>query len=123
MWSLIQTSVVRGRGVRVMTVIEEHDLYNYFELFEQYQQTEDPVLVNEIDKRLSQYKDRFHQNSEAVLKLLSEKKDSFTERFQASYNDLLFDIRLHAQSIADIKRTHTYDAESEMWVPKKKQEA
>jgi hypothetical protein len=106
-----------------MTAIEEHDLHNYFELFEQYQQTEDPVLVNELDKRLSQYKDRFHQNSESVLQLLSEKKDSFIERFETSYNDLLFDIHLHAQSMADIKRTHTYDAEREMWVPKEKQKA
>jgi hypothetical protein len=105
-----------------MTAIEEHELRNYFELFEQYQQTEDPVLVNELDRRLSQYKDRFHQNSEAVLKLLSEKKDSFVDRFEISYNDLLFDIQLHAQSMADIKRTHTYDAEREMWVPKGEKE-
>jgi hypothetical protein len=101
-----------------MTAIEEHDLHNYFELFEQYQQTEDPVLVNELDRRLSQYKDRFHQNSETVLRILSEKKDSFVDRFETSYNDLLFDIQLHAQSMADIKRTHTYDAEREMWVSK-----
>lgn len=103
-----------------MTAIEEQDLNNYFELFEQYQQTEDPVLVTEFDKRLSQYKDRFHQNPESVLKLLSEKKDSFIERFETSYNDLLFDIQLHAQSMQDIRRTHTYDTEREMWVPKPK---
>lgn len=104
-----------------MTAIGEHDLHNYFELFEQYQQTEDPVLVRELDKKLSQYKDRFHQNSEAVLRLLSEKKNSFVDRFETSYNDLLFDIQLHTQSMADIRRTHTYDAEREMWVPKRKQ--
>lgn len=103
-----------------MTAIDEHDLHNYFELFDQYQRTEDPVLVSELDKRLSQYKDRFHQNSAAVLKLLSEKKDSLIDRFEASYNDLLFDIQLHAQSMEDIKRTHTYDAEREMWVPKRR---
>jgi hypothetical protein len=103
------------------TAIEEQDLHNYFELFDQYQRTEDAVLVSELDKKLSQYKDRFHRNSEAVLQLLTEKKDSFIDRFEASYNDLLFDIQLHAQSMADIKRTHTYDAERGMWVPKGKQ--
>jgi len=104
----------------MMAAIEEQDLHNYFELFEQYQQTEDPVLVSELDKRLSQHKDRFHQNPEAVLRLLSEKKDSFIDRFEALYKDLLFDIQLHAQSMKDITRTHTYDAEREMWVPKPK---
>ena len=105
-----------------MTPIEEQDLYNYFELFEQYQQTEDPVLISDLDERLSQYKDKFHRNSTAVLKLLSEKKDSFIDRFEASYNDLLFDVQLHAETMEDIKRTHAYDAEREMWVPKDKKE-
>ena len=106
----------------MMSAVEEQDLYNYFELFERYQQTEDPILVSELDERLSQYKDRFHRNSAAVLKLLSEKKDSFIDRFAASYNDLLFDIRLHAESMEEIKRTHTYDAQRQTWVPKKKEE-
>jgi hypothetical protein len=106
----------------MMTSIEEHDLYSYFELFEQYQQTDDPVMASELDKRLSRYKDRFHQNSQAVLNLLREKKDGFLDRFEASYNDLLFDIQLHAQSMEDIKRTHSYDAEREMWVPKGEKE-
>jgi hypothetical protein len=118
---LLDSRGAEGTRVEMITAIEEQDLHNYFELFEQYQRTEDPVLVSEFDKRLSQYKDRFHQNPEAVLKLLSEKKDSFMDRFETSYNDLLFDIQLHAQSMEDIRRTHTYDAKREMWVPKGKQ--
>ena len=106
----------------MITDVEEQDLYNYFELFEQYQRTEDPILVSELDEKLSQYKDRFHRNSAAVLKLLSEKKDSFIDRFEDSYNDLLFDVRLHAESMEEIKRTHTYDAERRTWVPKGKGE-
>jgi hypothetical protein len=112
----------KGQRAKMMTGIEEQDLYNYFELFEQYQQTEDPVLVGELDQRLSQYKDRFHQNSAAVLKMLLEKRDSFIDRFEASYKDLLFDVQLHAESMDDIKRTHVYDSEREMWIPKEKKE-
>ncbi|MBW1859981.1 MAG: hypothetical protein JRI70_07890 [Deltaproteobacteria bacterium] len=117
---MVDSQDAEGTGVAMMTAIEEQDLHNYFELFEQYQQTEDPVLASELDKRLSQHKDRFHENPEAVLKLLSEKRDSFMDRFETSYNDLLFDIQLHAQSMEDIRRTHTYDDEREMWVPKGK---
>lgn len=103
-----------------MSHIDEQDLHNYFELFEQYQQTEDPGLVREFDKRLSEYKDRFHQNPGAVLKLLSENKDDFMDRFENAYNDLVFDIELHARSMDDIRQSHTYDAERKMWVPKQK---
>jgi hypothetical protein len=110
--------IQKGKRIEVMTAIQAHDLHDYFELFEQYQQTKDPVLASELDKRLSRYKDRFHEDSEAVLDLLRANKDSFLDRFEASYNDLLFDIQLHAQSMEDIKRTHTYDAERKVWVPK-----
>ncbi|MBW1740588.1 MAG: hypothetical protein JRJ42_05550 [Deltaproteobacteria bacterium] len=101
-----------------MSFINEHDLYNYFELYEAYQQTEDPGLLDESDKRLSRYKDRFHKHPEAVLKLLSEKKNDFIHRYEASYKDLVFDLEMHAKTMESIKRTHTYDAERDMWVPK-----
>ena len=102
-----------------MSVIDEHDLHNYFDLYEKYQQTEEPKLMDELDKKLSQYKDRFHKYSETVLKLLSERKDDLVDRYKISYKDLVFDLEMHAKSVEEIKRTHTYDAERDMWVPKR----
>jgi hypothetical protein len=103
-----------------MNAIDEQDLHDYFELYEQYQQTDDLALMREFDSTLTRYKDRFHENPEAVLKLLLEKKNSFMDRFKVSYNDLVMDIQLHAQSMEGIRRTHTYDTERRMWVPKQK---
>jgi hypothetical protein len=120
LWLIHETE--NGQRIQVMTAVQAHDLQNYFELFEQYQQTQDPVLASELDRRLSRYKDRFHQHSEAVLELLGANKDSFLDRFEAAYNDLLFDIQLHAQSMEDIKRTHTYNRERGIWVPKGRKE-
>ena len=101
-----------------MSVIDENDLYNYFQLYEEYQRTEDPALQGELDKRLSEYKDRFHRHPEAALKLLSERKNSFAERYETSYQDLVFDLEMHAKTMEAIRRTHNYDAERDMWVPK-----
>ena len=101
-----------------MSVIDENDLYNYFQLYEEYQQTEDQPLQGALDKRLSEYKDRFHRHSEAVLKLLSERKNGFAERYETSYQDLVFDLEMHAKTMEAIRRTHNYDAERDVWVPK-----
>jgi hypothetical protein len=101
-----------------VSVIHGNDLYNYFQVYEEYQQTEDPALQGELDKRLSEYKDRFHRHPEAVLKLLSERKKDFIERYETSYEDLVFDLEMHAKTMEAIRRTHTYDAERDMWVPK-----
>ncbi|MBE9570802.1 MAG: hypothetical protein IMF11_09250 [Proteobacteria bacterium] len=101
-----------------MSVIDENDLYNYFQLYEDYQQTEDPALQGELDKRLSEYKDRFHSHPEAALKLLSERKNDFTERYETSYEDLVFDLEMHAKTMEAIRRTHNYDNERDMWVQK-----
>jgi hypothetical protein len=106
--------------VEIMSAIDEHDLHDYFELYEQYHQTADPALVRELDKTLTQYKDRFHQDPRSVLRLLSEKEDDFIDRFETSYKDLVFDIELHARSMDEIRRSHTYDTERKMWVPKEK---
>ena len=109
---------IRVKGVDTMSVIDESDLYNYFQLYEDYQQTEDLALKAEFDKRLSEYKNRFHKHPEAVLKLLSERKKDFVERYEVSYEDLVFDLEMHAKTMEAIRRSHTYDAERDMWVPK-----
>jgi len=102
-----------------MSTIDENDLYNYFRLYKDYQGTEDPQVINELDKILSQHKDRFHANSEAVLKLLSEKKNDFVDEYEDAYKDLVFDLEMHAKTMEGIKETHTYDPEQQMWVPKR----
>ena len=101
-----------------MSVVDENDLFNYFQLYEDYQQTADLSLRAEFDKRLSEHKDRFHRDPEAVLKLLSERKKDFVKTYQVSYEDLVFDLEMHAKTMEAIKRSHTYDAERDMWVPK-----
>ena len=101
-----------------MSVIDENDLYNYFQLYEDYQQTVDPALKAESDKRLSEYKDRFHKDPETVLKLLSEREKDFVKTYEVSYEDLVFDLEMHAKTMEAIKRSHIYDAERDMWVPK-----
>lgn len=103
-----------------MSVVDENDLYNYFQLYEEYQRTEAPAPQGELDKMLSEYKDRFHRNPEAALKLLAERKNDFTERYETSYQDLVFDLEMHAKTMKAIRRTHTFDAERDMWVPKPK---
>ena len=100
-----------------MSVVDEYDLYNYFEVYEEYQKTEEPRIMVELDKRLSQLKDLFHKNSKTVINLLSEKKDDLIERYENSYKDLVFDLEMHANSMEEIKRTHTYDSERGMWIP------
>ena len=106
------------KGVETMTVIDQNDLYNYFQLYEDYQQTVDPSLKAELDKTLSEYKDRFHKHPQAVLKLLSEREKDFVKTYEVSYEDLVFDLEMHAKTMEAIKRTHIYDAERDMWVPK-----
>ena len=101
-----------------MSIIDENDLYHYFQLYEEYQQTEDKTKQGELDKRLSKHKDNFHRHPDAVLKLLSDKKNDFTERYETSYNDLVFDLEMHAKTMEAIRRTHNYDAERDAWVPK-----
>ena len=105
-----------------MTDINEHDLYEYFELYEEYQDAEESRLMDELDRRLSQYKDGFHKDAEAVLKLLEEGKNDFIDRYEAPYQDLVFDLEMHAKSMEDIKQTHTYDTERDIWVPRGGQE-
>jgi hypothetical protein len=101
-----------------MDAVNESDLHDYFALYRQYGLTEDPALLVELDNRLSQYKDLFHKNVDGVLELLSEKQHDFTNEHEDAYNDLIFDLEMHAKSIEDIKQTHRYDDEQEMWVPK-----
>jgi hypothetical protein len=107
-----------AEGVEIVSATDENDLHNYFQLYEDYQQTEDPALQGELDKRLSKYKNRFHRHPEAVLKLLSERKNDFTERYESSYEDLVFDLEMHAKTMEALRRTHTYNAERDIWVPK-----
>ena len=103
-----------------MSTIDENDLYNYFQRYQEYEQIEDKELRDELDKRLSAYKDQFHREPDAVLKLLEEGKDDFMERYATAYADLVFDLEMHAESMEAIRRTHDYDAERDMWVPKPK---
>ena len=100
-----------------MAEVDVHDLQDYFSLYEEYQQTEDPKLTNELDRKLSQYKDRFHKDAGAVLKLLLDRQNDFVDRYEIPYKDLVFDLEMHAKSVEEIKKTHTYDAEHDMWVP------
>ena len=96
----------------------ESDLYDYFALHRQYEMAEDPAMAGELDRRLSAYKDRFHRNPEPVLKLLAEKKEDFMGEYEDTYRDLVFDLKMHAESMENIKQTHRYDPERDMWVPK-----
>jgi hypothetical protein len=102
----------------IVSTIDENDLYNYFQLYEEYQQTDDKTIQGELDKRLSKQKDQFHRHPDAVLKLLSERKNDFTEKYETSYKDLVFDLEMHAKTMEAIRRTHNYDAERDLWVPK-----
>ena len=104
-----------------MSDIDHHDLHKYFELYEEYQRAEESRLMDELDRRLSQYKDRFHKDSEAVLKLLEEGKNDFIDKYEVPYQDLVFDLEMHAKSMEDIRQTHTYDTEQDMWVPRGEQ--
>jgi hypothetical protein len=101
-----------------MNAINESDLHDYFALHRQYESAEDAALMGELDQRLSAYKDQFHKNPEAVLQLLEDKQGAFTGEHEDTYNDLVFDLKAHAESIENIKQTHRYDAEQDMWVPK-----
>jgi len=101
-----------------MSAVNESDLHDYFALYRQYELTGDPALLGELDNRLSQYKDLFHKNVEEVLELLSKKQDDFMDEHEDAYNDLIFDLKMHAKSMEDIKRTHRYDDKQDMWVPK-----
>jgi len=103
-----------------MPEMDAHDLEKYFELYEVYQDTEDPRLIEEMDKKLSQYKDRFHKNAAEVLSLLEQGKNDFMDKHRAPFQDLLFDLDMHAKSVEAIRKTHTFDTEREMWVPKGK---
>jgi dsDNA-specific endonuclease/ATPase MutS2 len=100
--------------------IDENDLYQYFEIYGQYQEAEDPRLVDALDKKLSQYKDRFHKHSQEVLALLKEGENDFIDRHRAAFQDLVFDLEIHAKSLEEIRQTHTYDTQRRMWVPKGK---
>lgn len=101
-----------------MGVVNESDLHDYFALHGQYERAEDPLLAQELDDRLSQYKDRFHKDAEAVLDLLEAKQREFADQYENTYKDLVFDLQVHAETIQSIKETHRYDAERDMWVPK-----
>ena len=101
-----------------MSAVNESDLHDYFALYRQYELTGDLSLLGELDNRLSQYKDLFHKNVDGVLELLSKKQHDFMNEYEDAYKDLIFDLEMHAKSIEDIKRTHRYDAEQDMWVPK-----
>jgi len=103
-----------------MPEMDPCDLEKYFELYEAYQQAEEPTLIAEMDKKLSQYKDCFHKNAEQVLSLLKEGKDILMDKYRAPYQDLVFDLEMHAESMEEIRRTHTFDTERDMWVPKEK---
>jgi len=96
------------------------DLEKYFELYDAYEGTEDPKLIEEMDNKLSEYKDRFHKNAAEVLSLLKEGKNDLMDKYRAPYQDLLFDLEMHAESMEEIQRTHTFDPERDMWVPKEK---
>jgi hypothetical protein len=99
-------------------MVKETDLHEYFAIYQQYANSEDMAIVGELDNRLSRYKDLFHKNAAAVLQLLSEKQGDFIGQYEAAYKDLVFDLQMHAKSLEDIKRTHTYDRERDVWVPK-----
>lgn len=101
-----------------MNALNESDLYDYFALHRQYEVAADPALAGELDRRLSAYKDRFHNHPEEVLKLLADKEEDFMGEYGDAYKDLVFDLKMHAESMENIKRTHRYDAERDMWVPK-----
>ena len=101
-----------------MGLVNESDLHDYFALHRHYERAEDPLLAQELDERLSQYKDRFHKNAGAVLDLLEAKQSEFSEAYENTYKDLVFDLQVHAETIQSIKQTHRYDAERDMWVPK-----
>jgi len=101
-----------------VSAVNESDLHDYFALYRQYELTGDPALLGELDNRLSQYKDLFHKNVAGVLGLLSKKQNDFMDEHEDAYNDLIFDLKMHAKSIKDIKRTHRYDPERDMWVPR-----
>ncbi|MDY6951395.1 MAG: hypothetical protein SWE60_07785 [Thermodesulfobacteriota bacterium] len=100
--------------------MDAHDLEEYFELYDVYQETEDPRLIEEMDNRLSEYKNRFHKNSEEVLSLMKEGKETLMDKYRAPFQDLLFDLEMHAKSMEEIRKTHTFDTERDMWVPKKR---
>ncbi len=102
-----------------MDTIDKNDLYNYFRLYKDYQTADDPGVINELDRILSQYKDRFHADASTVLRLLSEKESNFAEEYSDAYKDLVFDLEMHAKSMEEIRQTHRYDAEKQMWVPKR----
>jgi hypothetical protein len=101
-----------------MSAVNESDLHDYFALHRQYEVADDPLRARELDERLSQYKDRFHKEAETVLGLLSSKQSEFMDQYENTYKDLVFDLRMHADTIERIKQTHRYDVEREMWVPK-----
>jgi hypothetical protein len=101
-----------------MNVIDENDLRNYFQLYKDYRAAEEPAVITKLDKKLSQYKDRFHTDSETVLKLLSDKKSDFVDEYEDAYKDLVFDLEMHAKTMEEIRQTHTYDPDQQMWVPK-----
>ena len=101
-----------------MSAVDENDLYSYFQLYEDYQKTVDTALKAELDKRLSEYKDRFHKHPQAVLRLLSEREEDFVKTYEVSYEDLVFDLEMHAKTMEAIKQSHTYDAQRDIWVPK-----
>jgi hypothetical protein len=101
-----------------MNDIDKSDLYHYFQVYEEYKVTENASVTLQLDKTLSQYKDRFHKASGTALKLLKEKREEFLNRYEEAYRDLVFDLEVHAETVEDIKRTHTYDAEKDVWVPK-----
>ena len=101
-----------------MSTIDENDLFNYFKLYEEYQQTEDKTIQGELDKKLTKHKDTFHKHPDTVLKILSERKNDFTEKYKTPYQDLVFDLEMHAKTMEAIRRTHKYDSERDIWVPK-----
>jgi hypothetical protein len=101
-----------------MSAVSGSDLHNYFAIYQQFELGGDPVVVGELDQRLSEYKDLFHRNADEALKLLSESRDDFVGQYEDAYRDLVFDLKIHAKSMEAIKKTHTYDAERDVWVPK-----
>jgi hypothetical protein len=103
-----------------MSELDAHDLEEYFRLYEAYEKTEEPSLIEETDKRLSQYKDRFHKHASEVLLLLEEGKRHFADKYKSPYRDLLFDLEMHAKTMEEIQKTHTFDSQQDMWVPKEK---
>jgi hypothetical protein len=102
--------------------IERDDVYRYFEVYEAYQKAEDPEVLDQLDRKLSEYKDRFHKDSEEILKILIKEEKDFLHRHEVPYRDLIFDLEMHAKSLEEIKKTHTFDTEQNMWVPRKRKE-